>query len=146
MARTILNVFVPGVPQPAGSKRAIPNRRTGKPIIVDDCKKSAPWKDTVRVFVSQEFSGEPTNKPVRLHLKFVRARPKSHYRGVKNWLLKANAPKYPTTKPDTTKLVRGVEDALTGIVWLDDSKVVYQTAYKTFGAPGVHVTVEELDE
>ncbi len=38
-------------------------------------------------------------------------------------------------KPDATKLVRALEDALTRIVWKDDAQVVTQVVHKRFGEP-----------
>jgi Holliday junction resolvase RusA-like endonuclease len=49
------------------------------------------------------------------------------------------------TKPDTDKLIRSVLDALTGIVWTDDSQVVEILARKQFGIqPGVDIIIEEI--
>ena len=59
-------------------------------------------------------------------------RPKSHLTS-KGALTKA-APLFPTGRQigDTDKLIRSVCDALTGIVWYDDSQVVDITAKKRF--------------
>jgi Holliday junction resolvase RusA-like endonuclease len=49
------------------------------------------------------------------------------------------------TKPDLDKLLRSVLDALTGIIWVDDSQVVMISARKDFGQPGATITVSEID-
>ena len=50
------------------------------------------------------------------------------------------------TKPDLDKLLRSVLDALTGIVWVDDSQVVIISARKDFGQPGATITFSEMDD
>jgi len=48
----------------------------------------------------------------------------------------------PTTKPDVTNLVKGVEDALTGIIWHDDAQVAMLKAMSAYGVhPGVYVKI-----
>ena len=52
---------------------------------------------------------------------------------------------YPITKPDATKMLRAVEDAMTGIAWLDDAQIVRQVVTKRYAEcdqkPGANVTV-----
>jgi Holliday junction resolvase RusA-like endonuclease len=54
----------------------------------------------------------------------------------------------PTQRPDVEKLARAVFDALTGVVYDDDSQVVQLTARKEYGVavgpPGVQITIELL--
>lgn len=38
-------------------------------------------------------------------------------------------------RPDVSKLIRATEDALTGIVYLDDAQIVEEHAYKFYGMP-----------
>jgi Holliday junction resolvase RusA-like endonuclease len=40
------------------------------------------------------------------------------------------------TRPDATKLWRPTEDALTGIVWRDDSQIIRQLVRKRYCGPG----------
>ena len=131
-------VVVFGRPQPAGSKRAFTNRHTGRVNVVDAAKGSRAWKQEVTGAALKACGGVPLllDGPVVLDLKFFLARPKGHFRTGRNaHLLRDAAPGYPTTKPDTTKLLRAVEDGLTGVVWRDDSQVVYTIASKHYGTP-----------
>jgi Holliday junction resolvase RusA-like endonuclease len=77
---------------------------------------------------------------------FVLERPKTDWGTGRNaGRLKPRAPAWPLKRPDSTKLVRAVEDALTGILWSDDSVIVlgpiaakrYRMAFEP--TPGVHV-------
>jgi Holliday junction resolvase RusA-like endonuclease len=139
-----IRFVVYGEAQSAGSKRAFKNPRSDRIIVTDDNPKSRHWKTAVaseaRLHVGEGaalFDG-----PLELRLVFYRPRPKGHF-GVKG--LRAKAPPYPTTKPDTTKLIRAVEDALTKIVWRDDAQVVRQSAEKVYGEPArVEILIRPL--
>jgi Holliday junction resolvase RusA-like endonuclease len=132
------SVVVFGKPQPAGSKRAFVNRHTGRAHVVDAAKGSAPWKQEVAGAALRACVGEPLllTGPLELTVRFFLARPKGHYRTGRNAaLLRDGAPGYPAIKPDATKLLRAVEDALTGIVWRDDAQIVFQVCSKAYGLP-----------
>ena len=141
--------FVPGLPQPAGSKRALPlgGKFGGRPIIVDANRKAKPWKDSVASYAMEHAPGDLIDGPVALRLTFTLPRPKGHYRAgdpVKG--LKANAPRWHDKKPDAKKLARGTTDALTGIILRDDSQVVDDRALKLYGdRPGVLVEVWRIE-
>jgi Holliday junction resolvase RusA-like endonuclease len=139
-----------GVPQPAGSKRAFQNKTTGRIVVVDDAKGSRPWKQEVAETARQcvQTYGWPAayRGPVSLDVTFVLPRPKGHHgTGRNDGMVKRGAPAWPAVKPDTTKLFRAVEDALTGIVYYDDALVVQQRAWKRYGTPArVEVSVRVL--
>jgi Holliday junction resolvase RusA-like endonuclease len=135
---TELYLTVYGRPQPAGSKRAFQHATTRRVMVTDANPNSRPWKQQVTAQALHQLNGQPIllQGPLELTVTFILARPKSHYRTGRNQhLLRPAAPARPTTKPDTTKLLRGVEDALTGIYWNDDAQIVDQHAHKEFGAP-----------
>lgn len=134
--------FVSGLPATAGSKRGFPVRRKNGTIgvaMVADCKRAKPWMASVAYVAARMFDA-PIDGPIKLSLTFHLPRPKNHY-GAKG--LKASAMIEHTKKPDLTKLVRCVEDALKGIAWLDDSQVWQQTTAKIYGEKvGVDVEIE----
>lgn len=136
-----------GKPQPAGSKRAFVLKggaHAGRAIITDANPKAKDWKIDVKHEAQRAYDGEPWECPIVLTLRFTLERPKSHYRtGVNANKLKDSAPIAPTSKPDTTKLCRGVEDALTGILWKDDAQIVTQYVSKRYGRPGVVIEISE---
>lgn len=140
-----LTFTVYGTPAPAGSKRFVPagGRRGGRPLVIDDSKRSAPWKQDVAATAAAAMDGRPLlDCPIMLELRFYRRRPRSHY-GAQG--LRTSAPAWPTTKPDVLKLARGVEDALTGQVWRDDAQVVVESLEKYYGEPErVEVLVRPL--
>lgn len=143
-----IEIRVDGKPQPAGSKRAFVIRKcgvyTGRAIVTDANPKSRDWKIDVQYAARAVYMGPALRGPIFLRLDFRVDRPKSHYGLGKNaFTLKANAPKHPTSKPDATKLCRGVEDALTHIIWADDSQIVSQVISKSYGIAGVTIYIEE---
>lgn len=149
MTEPFLTFCVHGLPRPAGSKRAFAIRKhglpTGRIAVVDACKESREWKTTVSLEASTIMAEEKRRMflgPVILSVVFYVPRPKGHYRTGKHAAeLRPSAPEYPTTKPDLLKLTRAVEDALTGIVWRDDSQVVDQHLEKRYGQPSCTIQV-----
>lgn len=144
-----------GSPRTAGSKRAFAVRKGGKRIdgkmvggtftgrvaVSDDNPKSAGWKDKVAQVAGEVMAGRPVMEgPVMLGLRFYLLRPKGHVgkRG-----LRPKAPAFHTIKPDVLKLARAVEDALSKVVYRDDSQIVdYDRLGKRYGSPErVEVTV-----
>lgn len=117
-----LSFEVRGTPAPQGSHRAFVNRRTGRAIVTDDSPATRPWRQDVRAAALDALGpGGPAVRPVVVVLAFRFDRPKGHHG--RHGLLRS-APPEKLTKPDLDKLVRSTLDALTGLVWRDDSQVV----------------------
>ncbi|NBW20503.1 MAG: RusA family crossover junction endodeoxyribonuclease [Caulobacteraceae bacterium] len=72
---------------------------------------------------------EPTDTvPITLIVDLVFARPKSHYRKAG---LRENAPKLP--RADCSNVLKGIEDSLNGVAWIDDRQVGKVIIEKSFG-------------
>lgn len=121
-----------GRPSPAGSKRHV-----GNGIVVDSSgEKGKAWRAVVQDAAREVFSGDLLRGPLRVQFVFYKPRPKCHFgSGSKSATLKATAPEYPTGRPDCLKLARAVEDALTGVLWADDSQIVDEVLSKRYGEP-----------
>lgn len=146
--REPISFSVSGKPAPAGSKRAFVLRKggafTGRAIVVDANPKAKDWKMDVRHEAQRVYTGEPWDCPIAMRLVFTVERPQAHYRtGMNAGRLKESAPHFPCSKPDVDKLSRGVLDALTGILYTDDSKIVTKTVTKRYGRPGVIIEMKE---
>lgn len=137
-----LDVFVPGRPAPQGSIRAIVHRSTGRAVAIkDNNDKQKSWRQDVRdaAYVAWGSGRPPIPGPVVIHIDFVMPRPSS-------------TPKRRTPpairKPDADKLERAVWDALTHVVWVDDSQVVQWSGTKRLAeigeTPGARVRVSAL--
>lgn len=143
-----VSFHVVGRPEPAGSKRAFPIKRKGGGIgvtVSDANPKAKPWQaavaDKAVTGMIRQFGDdyELFDGPLGMAVVFELRRPKGHFgsRG-----LRPSAPLWPIVKPDCTKLLRAVEDALTGVVWRDDAQVVEQSVTKRYGEPeGAHVAI-----
>ena len=105
------------------------------------------WMALVGQVAAAHYDGELLKGPLRLFLQFVRVRPMGHFGTGRNaGTVKDSAPRYPTTIPDTVKLARAVEDALTKVIWHDDSQVVVHELHKSYGKQAcVKVVIETLD-
>lgn len=138
----MIRCFVEGDPRPAGSKRAFPDRSgRRKHVVVDACKGSRRWKHIVASTVILHHGRPLLDGPLELRLVFGMKRPRSHFRS--NGELRDNAPEYPIGRPDVLKLSRSVEDALTGVLWHDDSQIVIEHLEKTYDdPPGVIIEVK----
>ena len=95
---------------------------------------------------ARHMTGPLITGPVKLELTFFMERTKGHYGTGRNaGKLKASAPRHHTKTPDVLKLARGVEDALTAVIWKDDAQIVLELLSKEYGErPGVWVRITEL--
>ncbi len=140
--------FVPGKPASAGSKKAFYNKNLGRAILVPDDAESRPWRADVKAYAQIAMQGRSAilTGPVFMRTEFILARPKGHFGSGRNAaVLKASAPKWSSSKPDVTKILRCLEDALTGIVWHDDAQVAVHVSSKRYAnpeeTPGAQVSV-----
>ena len=129
-----LHLFVPGRPAAQGSKRHV-----GRGVLVEQSKAVAPWRTTVAWHAAQAYRHPPLTGAVRVVLDFVMPRPAA--------TPKRRPTPAATKRPDIDKLQRAALDALTAVVWLDDSQVVEITACKRIAEagepPGLLVRVAE---
>lgn len=139
-----IKFFVPGIPKPGGSKKGIYNKNTGRVMIFDACNKNKQWRDSVMAVAAEHYPGKLLDTPLRLTVVFQMPRPKYHFK--KDGSLKPNAPRYHVSAPDCTKLLRSTEDAITKILWHDDSLVAIQQAQKIYtpDIPGAQILIEEI--
>jgi crossover junction endodeoxyribonuclease RusA len=135
-------LVVPGTPEPGGSKRHVGNGR-----IVDANPKVNQWRQLVGYHALHQRNNRPLLEgPLQLTVRFYLARPKNHYGTGRNIAkIRPSAPAYPTTRPDTTKLIRAVEDAMTGVLYHDDAQIVRQSAIRLYGdPPRVEIQVQTI--
>jgi Holliday junction resolvase RusA-like endonuclease len=133
--------FVPGIPQPQGSKRGFVTA-TGKVNMVESAAGVKPWRSDVKVFAAEAMTGPLLTGPVFLHCHFVMKRPMSTPK---------TKPTPPATKkPDLDKLLRAIGDALKGTVYAEDSLIVDMVGTKRIAEdgeqPGVHINVGHRDD
>ena len=114
--------FVPGPPKTKGSFKTT---KTGG--VRPDNPDSIVMQERIRRASSCHWPPlDPAEGAIAVKVTCYFARPKSHYgTGRNEGKLKASAPEYPISKGrnDLDKLLRLIFDAMTGIVYVDDSQV-----------------------
>lgn len=144
-----ISVTAHGTPAPQGSKKPFRNQYTGRIHLVEQSNRVKPWRQDVKhaalAAVDSKPGWTPLDGPLAVSMTFTFSRPKSHYRTGRNaHLLKDSAPTRHASTPDLSKLLRSTEDALTGVVWVDDARVTeYVRLGKWFAsvdAPDVLIT------
>lgn len=116
---TVIRFTVYGRPRPQGSKRHV-----GRGIMVEASKELKPWRQEITwTALSLGVPMIPAHVPLELTLRFYFQRAKSSKR------------KAMTTKPDSSKLLRAVEDSLVGILVYDDSQFIEHHMRKMYGGP-----------
>lgn len=146
--------FIQGRPAPGGSKTFFPVWtnggtklaiviRNGRPWpiirVVDDAgKNNVEWKAAVTIQGRSFMRGaKPFAEPMKVQFTFYLPRPKAHYRtGKFAHMLREDAPVHHIVKPDALKFARSTEDALTGVLWQDDSMNVKICSEKVYMKPG----------
>ena len=145
----MISFTVYGEPATAGSKTGFYNKKLNRVLMTPASKKTKPWMQEVSCTAKAEYQGPLLTGPIRYRMKFYFQRPSSHFGSGRNaGNLKSSAPKYHTKKPDAIKLARAVEDALTGIVWKDDSQCYDANPVKAYtdGKSRVEIEIEEITE
>lgn len=133
---------VNGKPVTQGSKRAFVRGKHA--VMIEDRKDSLmSWRSLIADEARKVYDGDPIEGPLYVSLEFIFSRPKGHYGTGRNaGRLKDSAPMSHTTKPDLDKLTRAVGDALSGVLWRDDSQIEAWMLSKQYGdRPGVEVIV-----
>jgi Holliday junction resolvase RusA-like endonuclease len=133
--RYLTEFIVHGVPGPQGSKTPTGQMRRTKtggltPVMRESSAKVKPWRQAVAAAAEVCVLGHPNRAwfpldgPLVVRMVFTMPKPKSAPRTRRTW---------PMRYPDLSKLARSTEDALTGIIWADDGRIVsYDRLSKVF--------------
>lgn len=81
--------------------------------------------------IQRQYKGEPLDCPVRVLITAWRTRPKSKKNQV-----------WADTKPDYDNIEKLLGDALEGILWVNDSRIVDGRCVKKYAPPGVPGWIE----
>ena len=137
-----LTFVVHSAAAPQGSKRHL-----GNGIMVESSKRVKPFRQDVK-FTALDVVEPDWDRtgPMAMTVDFHFVRPKSHFTS-KGELTK-RAPLYPTARTigDIEKLVRAVNDALSGVLFDDDAQVVEVHTRKLYSDTALTIiTLERLD-
>lgn len=129
----IASFSVVGRPAPQGSKTYL-----GRGRFKEQSPHVAAWRNDVRNAAGKAFGEAVVTGPVFTEMIFMFNRPKCHHvSGNLEKPLKPASPFWHTSAPDRDKLERATNDALTGVIWADDSQVAATLSQKIYAEPGV---------
>ncbi len=126
----MISFFVEGDPAAKGSPRIVTRGRGGVPLraprVLKDSKRTELWEVVVGWHALRAMRGKMLfeRTPLAVSVWFHLPRPKKP---------EASAP---MVKPDLDKLLRSTLDAMTGIVFDDDARIVKVVARKIYVTPG----------
>jgi Holliday junction resolvase RusA-like endonuclease len=138
MSNTI-SFFVSGTPVPQGSMKAFRVKNSDKIVMTHSNNKLAEWRNiisdmAINMSETHEWGIAERGEAIEVKMKFFFSRPASRKKD-----------RCMTTRPDLDKLIRAVNDALTGILYEDDSQINIMLAEKCYitdnQIPGVSIIV-----
>jgi Holliday junction resolvase RusA-like endonuclease len=144
MVKTI-TFWVPGIPAPGGSKSAFVPRGWTRAIVTDaGGKKTKDWRSAVALAAHEAMQKEGFTElfqgPLCEVVTFAFPRPKGHFNSKGE--LKPNAPRWKISRPDSGKVLRSTEDAMTGVIYHDDAQIVTTHICRYYGdKPGAGITI-----
>lgn len=115
----IIKFRIPGKVQPQGRPRASVR---GGHVRMYDPPKSREYKKHVKQVAEDYAPSEPLEGPLHVRMTFSR-------QYLKSWTKRQRMDAedgilMPITRPDLSNLCKGIEDALNGIMWKDDSQII----------------------
>jgi len=130
---------IEGHPEPQGSMKPLISKTTGFPMLKATNETALKrWRKliTKTAYANRpEWLMAPLDQPVFVSLTFVRERSPHDYLA-NGYSLRKGAPRHPATTPDIDKLTRAMLDGLTGVAFINDSRVVSCMATKRFATLG----------
>ena len=131
--------IIEGIPRGQGRPRAT---KRGKHAAVYEAKEDTIYKQNLAAQVVAQRPVYIQDAPIVIEACFFLPRPKYHYDS-KGQIKARFVTARPTGKPDLSNVIKGLEDALNGIVWADDSLIVgYGDSGKHYADTAPHITVE----
>lgn len=134
---TSITFTVCGKAEPQGSARGFVVN--GRAIITSDNPKLKGWRREVSKSAMRAYRGPALDGPMKIAVVFHLPAPKS---------LKTAKPH--VTRPDLDKCLRGILDALTGVIYRDDGQVMTIESTKQYAdvgtSPRAVITVTALTE
>lgn len=137
----MISFFVPGPPTAKGRTKV---GRVGGFVRMFTPEKTVKYESTVAMFAGQAMGDRNLfDGPVSLELVLYMGVPASWSAKKQGMALSGEI--IPTTKPDASNVLKAVEDAMNGIVYLDDKQISDLSVKKRYSShPGVGVTVGAL--
>ena len=137
---TPITFTIPGEAVAKGRAKAT---RMGGFIKMYTPKKTVDYEKRVAEAAKTAMAGlNPLEGAVHLTVRIYRQIPKSWSQ--KKQRAAALGEIFPTAKPDTSNILKAIEDGSNGILWRDDSQVVDTVASKRYGTARAEIEVRVL--
>ncbi|TYU83583.1 RusA family crossover junction endodeoxyribonuclease [Listeria monocytogenes] len=118
-------------------------RNLGKFTQTYDPPKSKEYKKKIANVAKMYAPGTPISTPIQIKLVFFVAIPKSKSKAWKQRAVLGQ--EFPAVRPDIDNYVKAILDALNGLMFSDDGKIVELIAYKRYSdVPRTEVSITEL--
>lgn len=116
----------------------------GRPRLYDP-EKSRHYKELVRLVAQEARPNHLIEGPVSLTVRIFKRFPASFSKRAREQARAGNI--RPATKPDASNILKAIEDALNGVVWVDDRQIVDLIVTKAYDDdPRVEVEIREIKE
>lgn len=110
-----------------------------------DPEKSRNYKALVRLVAQEAKPNHLFEGPVALTVRIFKRMPASFSKRTREQARAGNI--RPATKPDASNVLKAIEDALNGVVWVDDRQIVELVVSKEYDDnPRVEVEIREIGE
>ena len=137
------------LPQAIYDRNGRPVMKNGRAIVVcrDDNPNLQSWRGAIADAARRAYGQALMTGAIYMENHFWMPRPKGHFGTGRNAnRLKDDAPQFMMQKPDDDKLTRAIADALTGVVWRDDSQICRRLISKSWGdCYRTEITIVSLD-
>ena len=125
----MISFIIPGKPQPKQRPR-VTSRGTYTPQATVDYERLVGWQ------CRSVHKGKPLTQAVKMTVRMFFKLPKRTVKEKGDWHIQ---------KPDTTNVVKAIEDGLNGIAYVDDSQIAYSIVTKQWSDQDyVYVELEEI--
>lgn len=117
--------------------------RRGRHITMYDPTKVKKFKKELGQLARSQYKDEPLDGMLEVKISFYRQVQKSLSKIERSRRLSGEH--RPTVKPDLDNYIKSTLDALNGILWTDDARIVDLHAHKYYSdRPRIEITVREL--
>jgi Holliday junction resolvase RusA-like endonuclease len=127
-------------PVPQGRPRFV---KRGNFVQTYDPKTSKEFKEKLKG-LAKKYHMSPSERALEVSIVFYMGIPKSYSKKFREDALRKR--ELHVKKPDVDNLAKGTLDALTGVLWKDDSQIVKLIIEKVYGEiPRIEMEVHEID-
>lgn len=138
----MIEFFVPGKPVPKARARVVRHNGITRSFTPEN---TANFELLVKYCAFEAMQhAKPADGPLRMTMTMCLSPPASWSNKKRTQAIEGQL--WPTVKPDISNVQKSIEDAMNGVVYVDDSQLCEIHTRKCYSAqPGVRVKVERID-